>query len=77
MKLRIVPVLPGWVTLAEAAEAIGVSRQHCWRMADKGKWKSLRVIGESNVYVVSTEEVAKERRLRGRDSEDHDSARRS
>lgn len=58
MKILNAPKLEGFITLAEAAEHIGVSRQHSWRMAAGGKWKTLHRIGNSDVYVVSVEEVA-------------------
>lgn len=62
MRIPDVPVLPGWVNLTEAAEMIGVSRQHSYRMARDGKWKSLHRIGSKEFYVVSVEEVEKRRR---------------
>lgn len=62
MKIPDVPVLPGWVNLTEAAEMIGVSRQHSYRMARDGKWTTLHRIGTKEFYVVSLEEVQKRRR---------------
>lgn len=58
MKIPDVPALPDWITLTEASERIGVSRQHGWRMAVAGKWKTLHRIGDSKVYVVSVEETS-------------------
>ena len=43
-----IPVLDGWVNLTEAAEMIGITRQHAHkkaRLANEGKsngWKSIR-----------------------------------
>ena len=57
------PVLDGWVNLTEAAEMIGITRQHAHkkaRLANEGKpngWKSIRRIGTKPMYLVSTEEI--------------------
>jgi len=59
MRIQDAPKLEGWVTLAEVADILGISRQHAWRMAaaQPSKWETLHQIGNSNVYVVSLEEV--------------------
>ena len=59
-----IPVLDGWVNLTEAAERIGITRQHAHkkaRLANEGKpngWKSIRRIGTKPMYVVSVSEIA-------------------
>ena len=59
-----IPVLDGWVNLTEAAEMIGITRQHAHkkaRLANEGKpngWKSIRRIGTKPMYVVSVSEIA-------------------
>lgn len=65
-----IPVLDGWVPLSEAADLIGISRQHAWRMATASppKWKTVHRVGTSGVYVVSLEEVEAKRRKRARDT---------
>lgn len=58
-----IPVLEGWVNLTEAAEMIGITRQHAHkkaRLANEGKpngWKSIRRVGTKPMYLVSTEEI--------------------
>lgn len=67
MSEATIPALEGWVTITEAADMLGISRQHSWRMAtaDPPKWKSVRKIGTSGIYVVSLEEVEEKRSKRG------------
>lgn len=58
-----IPALEGWVNLTEAAEMIGITRQHAHkkaRLANEGKpngWKSIRRVGSKPMYVVSTREI--------------------
>ena len=60
-----IPVLDGWVNLTEAAEMLGVTRQHAHkkaRLASEGKpngWKSIRRVGTKPMYIVSLEEIGK------------------
>lgn len=57
MKLEA-PRLPfGIIGLAEAAEIIGCSRQHAWRLAGQGKFPSLRQVGSKPLYVVTREDA--------------------
>ncbi|MCL2793962.1 MAG: hypothetical protein FWD85_01495 [Microbacteriaceae bacterium] len=57
------PVLDGWVNLTEAAELLGITRQHAYKklaLAAAGKsggWKSARRVGSQNTYVVSRPEI--------------------
>ena len=53
------PVFEGWVLLAEAAEILKISRQHAYRMARDGEFESVRRLGTSTFFVVSSEEVDK------------------
>jgi len=53
------PVFDGWVLLAEAAEILDISRQHAYRMARDGEFESVRRLGNSTFFVVSSEEVVK------------------
>jgi hypothetical protein len=59
-----IPTLDGWVNLTEAAEMIGITRQHAHkkvRLANEGKpngWKSVRRVGSKPMYVVSLSEIA-------------------
>lgn len=52
-----VPVLKGWVNITEAAELLGITRQHSYKRAKNGGYKSLHRIGTSPAYVVSTKEI--------------------
>jgi hypothetical protein len=58
------PVLAGWVNLTEAAELLGITRQHAFkktRLANAGHpggWKTVHRIGSKPMYVVSTQEIA-------------------
>jgi hypothetical protein len=58
------PVLDGWVNLTEAAEMLGITRQHAFkktRLANEGQpggWMTVRRVGSKPMYVVSTQEIA-------------------
>lgn len=55
-----VPKLEGWVTISEAAEILGISRQAVHKMVNSGKFRSARKIGSSKpVFVVRAAEVSK------------------
>lgn len=53
-----VPVLEGWVNITEAAELLGITRQHGYKMAKNGGFKSLHKVGSQPAYVISTLEIA-------------------
>lgn len=57
---RKVPVFPGWITLSEAADRIGVTRQTINRWASDGTLKSVHSLG--NIYIVEMKEVSVLRR---------------
>lgn len=57
MKIQNVPPLEGYVNLVEAAEILGISRQHSGRFAASGAYKTLRQVGSKQVFVVKTSEV--------------------
>lgn len=65
-KLENVPVLDGWVNLTEAAEILGISRQHSYKRAKltssnrPGGWKTLHQIGTKPMYVVAQSELQEE-----------------
>lgn len=67
MSEATIPTLEGWVNITEAADMLGISRQHSWRMAtsDPPKWKTVHRIGTSGVYVVATSEVEERMARRG------------
>lgn len=52
-----IPVLEGWVGLTEAGERLGISRQHSYKLAKNGGYKTLHRIGNSSITVVSTAEL--------------------
>lgn len=53
-----VPVLEGgWVTLTEAAEVLGITRQHSYKRAKTGGYKTIRRIGASPAFVVNRSEL--------------------
>ncbi len=54
-----IPVLEGWVLLADAAARLGITRTHVSRLVREGELTQVRRLGESNFYVVSVEEVDK------------------
>ena len=62
-KLGNLPVLDGWVNLTEAAEMIGITRQHAYkkaRLANEGKsggWATVCRLGTKPCYVVSLAEI--------------------
>lgn len=51
------PLVPGWISLTEAAERLGHTRQHGHRMAVQGKFRSLSRVGTSHVVLVATDEI--------------------
>jgi len=61
--LNNIPVLEGWVNLTEAAEILGISRQHAYKKAKlssegkRGGWNSVHQLGNKSFYVVSTAEL--------------------
>lgn len=69
-RLANLPVLSGWVNLTEAAEMLGISRQHSYRrarLANEGRvggWKTCHRIGNKPSYVVSLEEIHTELKRR-------------
>lgn len=46
-----------WVNITEAAELLGITRQHSYKRAKTGGYKSLRKVGNQPAYVVSTHEI--------------------
>jgi excisionase family DNA binding protein len=56
MQNEDIPLLDGWVTLPEAAQRLGISRQYAYKLASDGYFRSLRRLGES-VLVVGTWDV--------------------
>jgi hypothetical protein len=63
-ELRNIPALEGWVNLTEAAEMLGITRQHAFKKARQANdghpsgWKTIRRVGSKPAYVVSTAEIA-------------------
>lgn len=59
------PVLPGWISITEAADILGVSRQHSYKLAargakgESGGYKSVRRIGSAHFAVVKEAEINK------------------
>jgi hypothetical protein len=56
-----VPSLPGWVNITEAAELLGISRQHSYKKATlfgkRGGWDTLHRIGSQPAYVIALSEI--------------------
>lgn len=65
-KLDNIPALDDWVNLTEAAEILGITRQHAYKRAKHasegrpGGFKTLRQIGTKPSYVVSRSELQRE-----------------
>ncbi|MBA4248550.1 MAG: hypothetical protein C0444_09705 [Microbacterium sp.] len=63
-ELNNIPQLDGWVNLTEAAEMLGITRQHAFkkvRQANDGHpsgWRTIRRVGSKPMYVISTAEIA-------------------
>lgn len=73
-----VPTLKGWVNITEAAEMLGITRQHSYKKATQfgrpGGWRTLHRVGTQPAYVVAIEEIeelkaAREERERARTPE--------
>lgn len=62
-ELNNIPILDGWVNLTEAAEMLGITRQHAFKKARQANdghpngWKTIRRVGSKPMYVVSTAEI--------------------
>lgn len=52
-----VPMLEGWVNLTEGADLLGITRQHAYKTAKQGKYKTLHKIGHQPSYVIATTEI--------------------
>lgn len=69
------PQLGDWITIAEAAEILGITRQNAWKLAGRGKFRSVHKIGSKKFFVISRAEVEeyKEAReaVRSERGEDH------
>lgn len=53
----VVPVLENWLTAAQAADVLGISRQSVTRMMNEGTFGTLHAVGDRPLYVVRREEV--------------------
>lgn len=51
------PVLPGWLTLPDAGDCLGVTRKRSYQMYDEGRFASAHKIGDRPLIVVSVTEV--------------------
>lgn len=51
------PVLEGWLGVQGAADRLGFTRQHVFRLFKGRKFKTLRRIEDSYTVVVSTQEI--------------------
>lgn len=62
-ELHNIPQLDGWVNLTEAAEMLGITRQHAFKKARKANdghpngWRTIRRVGSKPMYVISTKEI--------------------
>lgn len=73
-----VPVLEGWVNITEAAEMLGITRQHSYKRANTNGYKSLHRIGKQPAYVVAIseiEEIIEDREERKRLKAEKDAAK--
>jgi uncharacterized membrane-anchored protein len=52
-----VPMLDGWVNLTEAAELLGITRQHAYKVASNGGFKTLHKIGHQPQFIIASQEV--------------------
>jgi hypothetical protein len=79
-KLDNIKTLDDWVNLTEAAEILGITRQHAYKRAKRtsqgltGGFKTLRQIGTKPSYVVSRKELQGELDARTEDAEEPVSA---
>lgn len=57
---RAYPELEGWMTVAQVAELLGVSRQACHKMLADGLFTSVHRLGNGikPMYVISTDEAS-------------------
>lgn len=59
------PKIPGWVSITEAGDMLGVTRQHAYRMARERTFTTLSRLGESftiGVTIAEVEQMQDERR---------------
>jgi len=51
------PKVPGWISITEAGERLGYTRQHAFRLAGNGALGTLHRLGNSHTMCVSEEEI--------------------
>jgi hypothetical protein len=52
------PPLEGWLTLSQLADRIGYTRQGVNYLAERGKIRTLRSVGDGIVYIMREAEIA-------------------
>jgi excisionase family DNA binding protein len=62
------PRLADWITLPEAAELLGVSKQYVHKLVRNGRLNTLRSLGSRPIYIVREAEILEiqQDRLAGR-----------
>lgn len=58
------PVLEGWITLTDAAELLGISKQAVHKMVTSHKITTLHKIGRKPLYIMREAEITRLRELR-------------
>lgn len=51
------PKVPGWISITEAGERLGYTRQHAFRLAKSGALGVIHRLGTSHTMCVSEEEI--------------------
>lgn len=51
------PRVPGWLSLTEAGQRLGISRQYAYNLAKRGHFKTLARLGSAHIFCVSAQEV--------------------
>lgn len=52
-----IPALPGWISLKEAADELGFTRQYIFRLASNGGLQTVHRVGTQPMFVVSQDEI--------------------
>ncbi len=67
MQNENIPLLDGWITLPEAAQRLGVSRQYAYKLASDNYFQSLHRLGESVLVVATWDVIDKKNEREGKD----------
>ena len=72
-----IPVLKGWVNMTEAAEMLGITRQHAYKLSTNGAFKTLHRVGTQPTFVISVKEIELKLKKKASEAAEKDSEKES